>query len=71
MTAWNHPIFIAVALVVGLTLSWWLFRHGARPGPPDFECEVCGRKQRGLTARQWRFCPFCGVARGWRSHLRR
>ncbi len=70
MTAWNHPVIIFVGLFFGFAISWWLFRRGASPGAPQFECDVCGRRQRGLSAREWRFCPYCGVPRGERAKRR-
>jgi hypothetical protein len=62
MNAWNFPAFILVAVVAGFLVVRFLLRT-AHPGRqvPDFECDVCGRRQRGLGPRQWRFCPFCGT----------
>ena len=62
MTAWNFPAFFVVVIVTAIIVARF-FLHAGGPGraKPDFECDVCGRKQRGLGPRQWRFCPFCGA----------
>ena len=64
MTIWDYPAFAVLLAVVGcLLVATWLIRVGNPKGgdPPDFECDVCGRKQRTVYARDWRFCPFCGT----------
>ena len=62
MTVWDYPVFIIAAVAGCLLVVVLLFRVGNPAGrAPDFECDVCGRKQRGYSAREWRFCPYCGA----------
>jgi hypothetical protein len=63
MTVWDYPVFIVAAVAGCLVVAWSLMRVGRQTHRPDFECDVCGRKQRGLLARDWRFCPYCGTPR--------
>ena len=60
MLGWDFPFGIVVTVVVGVLIAAWLFRVGRTRGPM-FECDVCGRKQAGLAALEWRFCPYCGT----------
>lgn len=66
--AWDYPFFIIATLFAALGVAGAIIR-AAQPGrkPPDFECAVCGRKQRGVTPREWRYCPYCGVPRDAKS----
>jgi hypothetical protein len=67
VTAWDFPAVIIAAVAVALGVSYWLMRFSAERRLPAFSCEVCGRKQEGLLAREWRYCPYCGAPRGARS----
>jgi hypothetical protein len=60
MLGWDFPFGIVVTVVAGVVIAALLFRVG-RKKSPEFECDVCGRKQQGLAAREWRFCPYCGT----------
>lgn len=76
MTAWNFPevILLAVALTGAVTYLLIRAAGAASKRAPDFECDVCGRRQHNLYARQWRYCPFCGApkdARGTQDLPRR
>ena len=62
MLGWDFPFGIVVTVTVGVLIAAWLFRVGVKKGP-QFECSLCGRKQQGLAAREWRFCPYCGTPR--------
>lgn len=63
MTLWDHPVFIVLAVAGCLAVAALLIRVGnpGGAGPPDFTCDVCGRKQRTIYAKEWRFCPYCGT----------
>ncbi len=65
MSAWSYPEVILIAVVVAALGSFWLMRAAAGGGnrKPDFECDVCGRKQTSLFAKEWRYCPYCGAPR--------
>lgn len=62
MDAWNYPAVIVVAMLVAVTASLWLMRLAGTPTKnPPFSCGVCGRKELGLSAKDWRYCPYCGA----------
>jgi hypothetical protein len=63
VTLWDYPALVVLAAAGALAVAAGLLRAGnpARSGPPDFECAVCGRRQRSRYARDWRYCPFCGA----------
>ena len=46
MTLWDYPVFIVLAVAGCLAVAAWLIKVGnpTRSGPPDFECDICGRK---------------------------
>lgn len=62
-STWDYPGVIVVALLFSMVVTAWLFRVGRAKVLPDFECVICGRKQIGGYAKQWRFCPYCGAPR--------
>jgi len=62
MVGTDLPVGILITVVVGILVAAWLFRVGTR-ARPVFECILCGRKQPGLAAREWRYCPYCGHPR--------
>lgn len=62
--AWDYPFFIIATFVAALAVAWWLIRiAGPRRRAVAFECKVCGRAHRGVTPREWRYCPHCGAPR--------
>ena len=61
MSAWDYPVIIVATVVVGMLVFAGLMKLAAPVRPGGFECLVCGRKQRGILAREWRFCPYCGT----------
>jgi ribosomal protein L37E len=61
MTVWDQPVLFVLGIAGAVLVAGWLLRLGARQMTPDFECLVCGRRQRNVYAHQWRFCPFCGT----------
>lgn len=62
MDAWNFPGAIVLALGVAVAASLWLLRVSQGPSKgPAFLCSVCGRKEFGLSAKDWRYCPYCGA----------
>jgi rRNA maturation endonuclease Nob1 len=62
--AWDYPVFIIATVIAGIAIAAWLFRVGAPLSrEPTLVCDLCGRKQRGLYVREWRFCPYCGTPR--------
>jgi hypothetical protein len=64
MTAWNYPIIIVPALLLAISIGFWIIRLAQRkPSTPPFECKLCGLKDRALSAKQWRYCPNCGAPR--------
>jgi hypothetical protein len=63
VTAWDFPVVIIAALGVALAITYLLIRASAVKRPPVFECSICGRRQDGGAAREWRFCPYCGAPR--------
>ncbi|MBI5512061.1 MAG: hypothetical protein HY903_25160 [Deltaproteobacteria bacterium] len=63
MAATEFPFGIVIAVVVALAVAAWLLKVGVVKKGPEFECSVCGRKQSGMHASQWRFCPYCGTPR--------
>ncbi len=62
MSAWDFPVVIVGAVALAIAVFVWLLRAAA-PGRAKigFECDVCGRRQHGIYAREWRFCPYCGA----------
>jgi len=65
MDAWSYPAVFVPAVLIAVALSFWLMRTANRGAPTFlFDCHVCGRKSRIGLAREWRYCPYCGAARG-------
>jgi hypothetical protein len=62
-TAWDYPIVVLATFAGALTVAGWLIRAAGTRTKPAFECEVCGRLVGTYSAREWRYCPFCGVPR--------
>lgn len=61
--SWNFPVIPVVGVALAIYVAGWLMRQGRDPGPPAFECDVCGRRQGGFLAKAWRYCPWCGTPR--------
>lgn len=62
-TAWDYPVVIIAIFFGALVLARWLMRVGNPGRAPGFECEICGRIIQTYSAREWRYCPYCGVPR--------
>ena len=69
MSAWDFPIVIVGMVIVALVVAAALFKVGLPKRGPDFECDVCGRSERGLRPREWRYCPYCGTPRPRRPRI--
>ena len=74
--AWDYPVFIIAMFVAAIAVSVWIIRLASPRRPAAFECKVCGRRERGASARAWRYCPYCGAPRsstrlGQMPHQRR
>ena len=67
LLGWNSPLAIVGMFVSAMLAANWLMRAAAGRRLPAFDCYVCGRKQMDRAARQWRFCPYCGVPRDSRK----
>jgi hypothetical protein len=63
ITAWDYPFLIIAGFIGALLLAVWIMRAGTARGSPAFACEVCGRSIKSWSAREWRYCPYCGVPR--------
>ena len=64
---WDNPIFIIGMFLGAMVIAGLLIRTGNPKGTVAFTCAVCGRKERARSARQWRYCPYCGAPRDARS----
>ena len=64
---WDNPIFIIGMFLGAMAIAIVLIRVGNPKGELPFACEVCGRKERARSARDWRYCPYCGAPRDARS----
>jgi len=68
VTTWDHPIIIVPALMLAITIGFWIIRLAQRqPNAPSFKCNLCGLKDLARSAKQWRYCPNCGAPRN--AHL--
>jgi len=72
MTLWDFPpylfaliLFAVVSAVVYVSVR--LANTGESPTVATFVCAVCGRNQYFSAAKEWRYCPYCGVPKGSRS----
>jgi hypothetical protein len=63
MITWDYPIVILGALAVAVAVGWLLIRVSVPPRV-GFNCLICGREDLGFSARQWRYCPYCGAPKG-------
>jgi len=66
--AWDYPVVIIGVFLFAMLVAWAILRLASSPkADPTFECDVCGRSQIILAAREWRYCPYCGVPRDSRD----
>ncbi len=66
--AWDYPVFIVAMFVLAIAIAVVIGRiANPRRRRPSFECSVCGRRESARSAREWRYCPYCGVPRESRS----
>ena len=59
---WDYPAIIVAIFVATMLVAIWIMRASTpKRRDPEFECMVCGRIQRYPSAKEWRYCPYCGV----------
>jgi hypothetical protein len=62
-TAWDYPVVVIAVFIGAFAIAAWIMRISKPNAKPEFECDVCGRVIRTYSAREWRYCPYCGVPR--------
>jgi hypothetical protein len=61
--AWDYPIFMVLAVAIGVTFFWFLTKSNRTPikKDPQRDCPRCKLIVRGVDAASFRYCPFCGA----------
>ncbi len=66
--AWDYPVFIVAMFFLAMGIALVIMRvANPRRRRAAFECSVCGRREAANSAKDWRYCPYCGVPRDSRS----
>jgi len=65
---WDYPILVVGTFIAAMAIALSLMRAGHKKAESAFfACAVCGRRTSDREAKNWHYCPYCGVPRGARS----